>query len=63
MYVISQTQAARELGIDRKALAEFVRRLRIVPKPMPGNGKGLSMADVRLIRKALKQVDRLAISA
>jgi hypothetical protein len=63
VYVVSQTQAAEELGIDRKALAEFVRRLRIAPKPMSGKGKGLSRADVALIRKALRQIDRMAVPA
>lgn len=59
-YVTSFSQAAVELGIDRRLLADLVRRLKITPKPMPGSAKGLTPSDVRLIRKALKQVDQLA---
>lgn len=62
MYVVSFTQAARELGIGRRALAEIVVRLNIVPKPLPGRGKGLSRDDVTLVRRALKAIDRLAMA-
>lgn len=63
MYLVSFSAAARDLGIDRKMVAGLVRRLRIVPKPLSGRGKGLDAADVALIRKALRQLDRLAVPA
>lgn len=63
VYLTTFSDAAKELGIDRKTVAEFVRRLRITPKPMSGKAKGLTRSDVELIRKALRHVDRLALSA
>lgn len=55
MAVVSFSEAARQLGIDRSAVAVAVQILGIEPAPIPTNGKakGLTRADLTRIRKAM----------
>jgi hypothetical protein len=55
LLLYSYSQVGRMLNIDPRAVATLVRALKLVPKPVPTNGraKGLNDADVRKIKKAL----------
>lgn len=53
---LSLTAAGRRLGIDRKEVAAWVRRLGLVTSSegtSNGNAKGLSLDDIERIRRAI----------
>ncbi len=58
----SYREAAKELGIDRRALPYLVAALGIVPKPIRHNGhaKGLDEADMRRLRKVKEKRAKLS---
>jgi hypothetical protein len=55
LLLYSYSQVGRMLNLDRRAVTALVRALKLVPKPVPTNGraKGLNDADVKRIKKAL----------
>jgi hypothetical protein len=53
--VLSYTQAAKELGLDIRAISSLVDALHLEPKRHPSNGraKALDAGDIETIRRAL----------
>jgi hypothetical protein len=59
-HLATFSSLARELGMDRKVVACFVRHLGIEPIRLSGKGKGLTPEQVDRIRRAHVQVGELA---
>jgi hypothetical protein len=59
METVSLTEAAEILGVDFRVVSGLVKALKIEPKPVKRNGKakGLDVADMARLRRALGQPD------
>jgi hypothetical protein len=60
--IVTFTEAAEALGVKPNTIGDLVRKLGIRPTSVPrnGNAKGLTPADMRLIRERLKPRPRVS---
>ena len=62
--VVCILEAARDLGLTRQTVSEVAQKIGVRFKPFPRtrNGKGLSLADVEIIRTRMKPIDSAPLS-
>ena len=63
--VVCILEAARDLGLTRQTVSEVAQKIGVHFKPFPRTrkGKGLSPADVELIRSRMKPIESSPVAA